>query len=184
MGTGAFLFCLYSSLSSQAEYWTEYSEMIEVFVFYIWWQVPGVGNTGIQIKLSSYLFNMCRGRSPSFMCEASWMFGCGWQVCLSSQKSHFKDVAGWEDGESGHWILADRRGQTSLPALSRFIGGNFFWKGTQLGWVLMKEWTETIHLFQYLFSLCHLSSHYCWRDAVLHLKLSNTKWLCISLWHG
>lgn len=29
-------------------------------------------------------------RSPSFMCEASWMFGCGWQVCLSSQKSRFK----------------------------------------------------------------------------------------------
>lgn len=40
---------------------------IKVFVPYIWWPVPGVGNTG----LSRYLF----------MCEASWMFG--WKVCLS-----------------------------------------------------------------------------------------------------
>lgn len=49
----------------------------------------------------------------------------------------------------------------------------------------VKEWTETIRLLQYLFSLCHLGSHYFLRNVVLQLKLSNAKWrLYFSLQHG
>lgn len=101
---------------------------------YIWWQVPGVGNTGIQLKRSSYLFNMCGvGALHSCVKQAECLAVAG--KFFSPPKSPvFKNVAGWEDGESGHWILAAWRGQTSLPCFVRIHWRELLLEGNAVRW--------------------------------------------------
>lgn len=108
------LFRLYSPSASQAEYWTDYSvKTLKVFVSYIWWQVPGVGNTGIHHKMSSYLFKHGL-RSPLPISRS----------CLR-----------WYDG----WKQPVRECKESFLALSGYIGGNFFWNGVKRGEVLWRS---------------------------------------------
>lgn len=71
------------------------------------------------------------------------------------------------------------RAETSLFALSGYIGGNFFWNGMKWGEVLW--WSVS-------FSICSLCATWFLIIADVTLILdwnSNAKRrLCISLWHG
>lgn len=138
------------------------------FVLYILWQVPGVGNTGMQRKLSSYLFNMCVHVWSKLNI---WL----WLASLSLLPITDPHLGG---SESINFPYCSAR----IHWRELLLEGNEVSRGINGG---VKEWTETIRLLQYLFSLCHLGSHYFLRNAVLQLKLSNAKWrLYFLLQHG
>lgn len=139
MGVGAFVLLVFLlSVTSWILNWIQWNDC-KVFVSYIWWQVPGVGNTGTQCKLSSYLFNMC-------IHMRSWVFGFGRQVCLSSQSPVLILKSCLE------MLLADRRfGENKLPFLfcKDTLEGTSFEreKGEARYYRGVKERTETICLF-------------------------------------
>lgn len=157
-----------------------------MFVSCIWWQVHGVGNTETHFKMSSYLLNTCihvRSKLNVWMWLSSLpllpVTGAHLEVLV---RSVFWLMRWWKLVNCGS-------SEYKFPLLlcQDILAGSSFgteWSGAR-SYGGVKEWTETIRLFQCLFSLCHLGSRSCWCNTVLQLKLSNAKWrLYVSLWHG
>lgn len=110
---------------------------IKVFVSCLWWQVPGVGNTRIHCEMSSYLLNMCIHVRSKLIGQLRLESLSLLPITGARLESWFHQCFGWWDGESGRWAVAAQRVQTSLLALSGYIGGNFFWnwmKWSEVWW--------------------------------------------------
>lgn len=149
-------------------------KLLKVFVCSIWWQVPGVGNTGLQCKLSSYLFNVSIHVRSKLNVSLPPYATLHLEFLFLRNVFQLMKVA---------QIIADQRAQASLPALLGYFGGNVFWRGVK--WQgIMEEWKngQTIHVFKYLFFSCHLGSHYCWLNTVLDRSYS-TFHLTRTGWH-
>lgn len=148
---------------SQAEYWTEYSEMtIKCLSPTCWWQVPGE----MQEFVSSCQLTSLKRAIMWEPSRVAGKFVSPPNLWPSFTDMVFLKCTRW-------WIVAAQREQTSLPILSRYTGGNVFWKGKNWCEMLWRSGQKAFISSRISYSLCHLGSHYCWWNAVLHLKHSN-----------